>query len=37
MPGVGFTPEDGIVISGLLRDVGVDAIEVGMVSETNPG
>lgn len=35
MPGVSFTPDDGVVISGLLRDIGIDAIEVGIVSASD--
>ena len=35
MPGIDFTPADGTVIAGLLRDVGIDAIEVGIVSAAN--
>ncbi len=35
MPGVEFTPADGILIAGLLRDIGIDTIEVGIVSDTD--
>jgi homocitrate synthase NifV len=35
MAGVAFTPADATVISGLLADVGIDAIEVGIVSSTD--
>src|SRR5258708_4188294 len=37
MPGVDFRPEDGVVISRLLREVGIDAIEVGIVSAADVG
>ncbi|GAA2340092.1 hypothetical protein [Dactylosporangium salmoneum] len=36
MPGVDFTPQDAAVIAGLLRDVGIDAIEAGIVSGADP-
>ncbi|WP_218952143.1 hypothetical protein [Amycolatopsis anabasis] len=32
MPGVDFTPADGVAIAGLLRAVGVDLVEAGIVS-----
>lgn len=32
MAGIDFTPADGRVIAGLLRDVGIDAVDVGLVS-----
>jgi homocitrate synthase NifV len=35
MPGIEFTPADAAVIAGLLRDVGVDAIEAGISSQTD--
>ncbi|HEY6314504.1 MAG TPA: hypothetical protein VIY52_27420 [Streptosporangiaceae bacterium] len=37
MPGVDFRPEDGVVIARLLRDVGIEAIEVGIVSAADGG
>ncbi|HVB45332.1 MAG TPA: hypothetical protein VNF47_21875 [Streptosporangiaceae bacterium] len=37
MPGVDFRPEDGVVIARLLRAVGIDAIEVGIVSAADGG
>lgn len=35
MPGVEFSPADATVIAGLLRDVGIDAIEAGIVSDSD--
>jgi homocitrate synthase NifV len=32
MPGLDFSPHDGVVIASLLRRVGIDAVEVGIVS-----
>jgi homocitrate synthase NifV len=37
MAGVAFTPADATVIAALLRDVGVDAVEVGIVSRSDRG
>lgn len=37
MPGVDLSPADGIIIAGLLRDVGIDTIEVGIVSDADRG